>query len=89
MTQFFPAKTVLCHSLPHSNEADTRLKSDNKGQEKYDCCILVLVTMQVLAIDVPIDSLEELTGISSEKRDFLSLICLVDDFETEQMDIVS
>jgi hypothetical protein len=45
--------------------------------------------MQVLAIDVPIDSLEELTGISSEKPDFLSLICLVDDFETEQMDSVS
>ena len=45
--------------------------------------------MRVLARHVPFDSLEELTGISSEKPDFLSLICLVDDFETEQMDIVS
>ena len=75
----------------NSSEADTRLKNDNKRQEPYDhCCILDFATMRVLACrDEPFDSLEELTGISIQKKDFLSWICLVDDLETEQMDCVS
>ena len=55
-----PCEVFNCLCREYSSEADTRLKSDNKkGQQSYDCCILVLTTMQVLARDVHIDSLQQ------------------------------
>jgi len=59
-----PYKVFDCICRYCSSEADTRLKSDNRGQdESYDCCILVLATMRVLARDGPFDSLEKLIYI--------------------------
>ena len=39
-----PYEVFDCLCKEYSSEADTRLKSDNKGQESYDCRILVLAT---------------------------------------------
>ena len=69
-------KVFDCLCMEYSSEADTRLKSDNKGKESYDCQILVLATMRVLAWDAPFDSFDELTGISREKPGFVLMYLL-------------
>jgi len=43
-----PYEVFDCLRKEYSSEADTRLKSDNKGQESYDCRILVLLATKIM-----------------------------------------
>ena len=63
-----PYEVFDCLCKEYSSEADTRLKSDNKGLASL---IVLVATMRILARDdVPFDSLEELNGISRENTGY-------------------